>query len=134
MEAKKSSEIIKNAEIIYPELSRKIVGAAFNVLNALGCGFLEKVYENALVVELMSMGLKCTQQVPFKIIYKSVEVGLYVADLVVEDRVLLELKAVDAVTPVHKAKTMNYLHCSKLRLAIIMNFARPRLEYERIVL
>ena len=126
--------MLKNARIVYPEMSKRIMGAAFNVSNSLGCGFLEKVYENALVVELTDSGLQCEQQVPYKIYYKQREVGTYVADIVVDRRVLLELKAVDKITAVHRAQAINYLKASGLKLAIIMNFAKPRLEYERIVL
>ena len=94
-----------------------------------------KVYENALLVEIESQGLHCTTQAPFNIIfYRDKKVGVYVADIVVEDRILLELKAVRAIEPVHRAQVINYLRASGLKLGIILNFARPKLEFERIVL
>ena len=124
----------KEKDIVFPELSRRIMAAAFNVLNTLGCGFLEKVYENAMVVEMRDQDLSSVVQVPFDVKYRDETVGTYVADIVVEDSVLLELKVAQKIDSVHRAQVMNYLKASGLKLGIILNFAKPKLEFERIVL
>ncbi len=120
---------------IYPEqaLTEKILEAAFAVHNALGAGFLEKVYANALALELRCQGLSCKQEVPLKVRYKDAVVGDYLADLVVERRVLLELKACAALDPIHEAQIMNYLRASSLQVGLLMNFGRPKLQYRRFV-
>jgi GxxExxY protein len=121
---------------IYPEqeLTQKILEASFAVHNALGAGFLEKVYSNALMLELRSMGLICNPEVAFKVRYKNVIVGDYSADLVVESRVLVELKACTGLDSVHEAQILNYLKASGIRVGLLMNFGKPRLEYRRFVL
>jgi len=121
---------------IYPEqeLTQKILEASFAVHNPLGTGFLEKVYGNSLSLELRQMGLVCAQEVPFKVKHKDVVVGDYSADLVVEKRVLVELKACTGLDSVHEAQILNYLKASGIRVGLLMNFAKPRLEYRRFVL
>jgi GxxExxY protein len=120
---------------IYPEqeLTGRILEAAFAIHNLLGAGFLKKVYENALLIELRSMGISCAAQQPLVVRYKGSVVGDYQADLVVEDRVLLELKACSALDPNHEAQIMNYLRASGLQVGLLLNFGRPRLEYRRFV-
>ncbi len=121
---------------IYPEqdLTQKILEASFAVHNALGAGFLEKVYSNALLLELRAMGISCESEVGFKVRYKNVIVGDYCADLVVERRVLVELKACTRLESVHEAQILNYLKASGIRVGLLMNFGKPRLEYRRFVL
>jgi GxxExxY protein len=121
---------------IYPEqeLTQKILEASFAVPNALGAGFLEKVYANTLSLELRQTGLVCAQEVPFKVKYKDVVVGDYSADLVVEKRVLVELKACTGLDSVHEAQILNYLKASGIRVGLLMNFGKPRLEYRRFIL
>ena len=120
---------------IYPEqdLTRKILEAAFAVHNTLGCGFLEKVYSNALLVELRNKDLRCEHEVPFKVMYKDVVVGDYCADLIVERRVLVELKACAGLESVHEAQILNYLKASSIQVGLLMNFGKPKLEYRRFV-
>jgi len=118
----------------YQELTGMILKSAFEVHNTLGCGFLEKVYEKALIYELKKKGLSLEVQKAIKIIYKGQEIGTYVADLVVEGKVIVELKVVDFLTSIHKAKALNYLKASGYEVALILNFAKPKLEYKRIVL
>ena len=120
---------------IYPEqaLTEKILEAAFAVHNTLGAGFLEKVYANALARELRDKGLSCEQEAPLKVRYKDAVVGDYSADVIVERRVLLELKACSALDPVHEAQIMNYLRASNLRVGLLLNFGRPKLQYRRFV-
>jgi len=114
------------------ELSGRVIGCAFNVLNTLGVGFLEKVYENALVVELRTAGLSVAQQRGITVEYKGVVVGEYVADLLVEDTLLVELKAVKALDDVHRMQCTNYLKAARLPLGLLLNFGKSRLEIKRV--
>jgi GxxExxY protein len=99
------------------QITETILGAAFEVTNLLGAGFLERVYERALVRELALRGLKAKQQVRFPIIYKNQLVGDYVADLLIEEQIIVELKCADALAEEHTAQCINYLKASKLTLA-----------------
>jgi GxxExxY protein len=114
------------------ELTASINGCAFRVQNTLGCGFLEKVYENALCWELAQAGHSARQQVPYKIRYGPIVAGEYVADVVVDDAVVVEIKACDAISVVHKAQAINYLKASGLRAGLVINFGHPRLEIRRV--
>ena len=127
------NKVIKK-EIIYKDLSYKIVGLAMQVYNTLGYGFLEKVYENALMVLLRKKGLKAEQQVPLTVYFEGEIVGDYYADIVVEDKIILELKSVEKIIDIHRAQALNYLKATGYRLAILLNFGKEKLEYERIVL
>src|SRR5262245_17487083 len=110
----------------------RIIGAAYEVSNVLGAGFLEKVYERALVRELTLRGLDVKAQVPFPIAYKSEVLADYIADLVVENQILVELKCVDAFAPEHMAVCINYLKVSGLHIALLINFKHPRVIWQRI--
>jgi len=116
------------------EVTHRILGCAFTVSNQLGCGFLEKVYENVLAHELRKAGLKVVQQHALQVFYDGVVVGDYNADLLVEDRVLVELKAAKALDEVHMAQCLNYLRATRLSICLLMNFGKPKLEYRRLVL
>src|SRR5271154_830498 len=120
---------------IYPEqdLTQKILEGAFVVHNTLGCGYLEKVYSNSLLMELRQMGFASEREVPFKVKYKDIVVGDYCADLIVEHRVLAELKACTGLDSVHEAQILNYLKASGIQVCLLMNFGKPRLEYRRFV-
>lgn len=115
------------------ETTNRIIGAAFVVANAIGSGFLEKVYENALVHELKKSGLSVEQQKPVRIIYDGIVVGEYVADLVVQGSVIVELKAVKALDEIHMAKCLNYLKATGLRVCLLINFGTPRLQIKRLI-
>ena len=115
------------------DLTQRIIGCAYTVINELGCGFLEKVYENALAHELRKAGLTTECQKAVDVYYDGVIVGQYVADLVVEETVLLEIKAVRALDDVHLAQCLNYLKATGLKIGLLLNFARPRLEVKRVV-
>jgi GxxExxY protein len=115
-------------------LSERIIGCAFTVANTLGSGFLEKVYENALAYELRKSGLVIEQQHDLVVRYDGVIVGEYVADLFVEDTVLVELKAVRELDDVHRAQCLNYLKAAGLRLCLLINFGKPRLQVKRLML
>ena len=115
------------------ELTERIIGCAFRVSNTLGCGFLEKVYESALAHELRKNGLEVTQQQAISVSYDGVSVGEYVADLLVEGAVLVELKAVRQLDSVHLAQCMNYLKATGLKICLLLNFGKQRVEIKRIV-
>jgi GxxExxY protein len=110
-----------------------IIGASYEVGTVLGPGFLEKVYERALLRELALRGLTAQCQVVFPVLYKNHPIGEYLADLVVEDRVIVELKCVDSFSNEHMAQCINYLKASNLRLALLINFQKPRVEWKRII-
>jgi GxxExxY protein len=115
-------------------LSGQVIGCAFTVLNALGAGFLEKVYENALALEMRAAGLKVVQQFGMKVQYRGVVVGEYFADLIVEDALLVEVKAAKALDGAHHMQCTNYLKAAGLHLCLLLNFGRPRLEIKRVAL
>jgi GxxExxY protein len=122
------------AEIIYKELSYAIVGAAMEVHNILGPGFLEKVYQEALAHEFSLRGIAFEPQKPLPVYYKGVLVGDYQANFVVEDSVIVEIKALAALATAHAAQTRNYLAATGFRLAILCNFGEKSLHYERVTL
>jgi GxxExxY protein len=115
-------------------LSKRIIGCALTVLHALGTGFLEKVYENALLHELRKAGLAVSQQHRMVVQYDGVVVGDYTVDLLVDHIVLVELKAAKGIDEIHLAQCLNYLKASGLHLCLLLNFGKPRLEIKRIVL
>ena len=118
----------------HEELTRRILKCAFAVQNSLGCGFLEKVYENAMMVGLRKEGLKAIQQVPLRVHYEGFLVGDYVADIVVENTVIVEIKATEDNPKIHIAQVLNYLKATKLPVGLLLNFGRPRLYYRRLTL
>ncbi len=101
-------------------------------MNKLGCGFLEKVYENALAHELRKAGLSVAQQYRIKVRYDDIIVGEYTADLLVDGAVVVELKAVKALDSIHTAQCINYLKASGLQLCLLLNFGKPRVEVHRV--
>ena len=113
-------------------LTERIIGCAFKVGSKLGCGFLEKCYENALAYELRKLGLKVEQQVPLKVWYDDVVVGEYFADLLVEGTVIVELKAISGLDPIHSAICINYLAACRLPICLLINFGK-RVDVKRIV-
>jgi len=123
-----------NKNIIYKELSYRIVGLAMEVHNKLGFGFLEKVYENALMVLFQKEGIPAQQQATITVYFEGKVVGDYYADILVDDRIILELKAVDRIVDVHRAQALNYLRATGIKLAIILNFGKSSFEYERFVI
>jgi GxxExxY protein len=114
-------------------VSGRIIACAYEVVNKLGCGFLEKVYENALAHELRKTGLAVVQQHPVRVVYDGVVVGDYVADLLVADEVLVELKAVKAFDDIHAAQRLNYLKATGKRVCLLINFGKPKVEVKRFV-
>lgn len=120
-------------EILYKDLSYKIVGAAMEVHRVLGPGFLEAVYEAALALELEAQGILFERQRHLPVLYKGQVIGDYIADIVVEDKIILELKAVSALTEAHRAQALHYLAATGLRLALLLNFGETSLHFDRIV-
>src|ERR1700722_8921278 len=127
------SKPISSSILMEGELKEKILGAAFKVQNTLGAGFLEKVYENAPSIELRKCGLAVESQKPFPVRYEGIVMGDYQADLVVSAKVVVEWKAVSNLDPVHEAQLMNYLKASGPRVGLLINFARPKQQYRRLV-
>ena len=129
-------EDMKDPEWLLPfnPITEKIIGCGFRVSNGLGHGFLEKVYENSLVHDMRKSGLMVVQQQPLKVTYDGVIVGDYVADILVEGCVLVELKAVRALDNVHMAQCLNYMKATGIRVCLLMNFGSPKLEWKRILL
>jgi GxxExxY protein len=119
-------------EIGVNRLSERVIGCAFRVLNTLGAGFLEKVYENALAHELRKYGLTVAQQHGITVTYDDVVVGAYNVDLLVDGTVIVELKAIKALDNAHTAQCLNYLKATGLHLCLFLNFSKSRLEIQRI--
>ena len=115
------------------EITEVVIGCAYTVSNTLGAGFLEKVYANALAHELRKAGLKVAQWQDVNVYYDGVVVGEYEVDLVVEDRLLVELKAVKALDDVHFAQCLNYLKATGHTLCLLINFGSPKVEVKRVV-
>jgi len=115
-------------------ITYKINAAVFEVNRILGAGFLEKVYENALLKELRNRGLKAESQVPLKVKYKGEIVGEYVVDILVEGKIIIELKAIDQLQNIHKAQLLNYLKATGIKVGLLVNFKYPRAEIKRMVL
>ncbi len=111
-----------------------VIGAAYEVANVLGCGFLEKVYERAFLHELKLRGIPARTQVNLPVSYKGARVGEYSPDLLVDGQLLVELKCVECFSNEHIAQCLNYLRASGLRFALLINFQHPKVEWRRIVL
>lgn len=116
------------------QLTYAINGAIFEVNRVLGPGFLEKVYENALLVELVENGIKAQAQVPIKVTYKEKIVGDYIADILVDDRVIVELKTIERIERIHEAQLLNYLKATGIKVGLLVNFKSKKAEIKRLVL
>ena len=108
----------------HQELSEKIIGAAYAIHKELGYGFAEKVYKNALAIQLEEVGLKCSCEVPLRVLYHGRTVGEYYADIVVEDKIIVEAKAVSRLDTVHEVQLVNYLKATGLTVGLLINFGR----------
>ena len=123
-----------NDELLLKDEVYQVVGAAMEVLNGVGHGFHEKPYENALVVEFGLRTIPFAQQPRYDILYKQVKVGEYVPDLIAFNAVVVDAKVIDAITDHERGRMLNYLRLTGLKVGIILNFKRAKLEWERIVL
>ncbi len=112
----------------------QIVGCAMDVLNGVGHGLHEKIYENALVVEFKLRGIAFDQQRRFAVVYKEVQVGEFVPDLITHGAIVVDAKVIDRVTDHERGQMLNYLRITKLRVAVLLNFKHAKLEWERVVL
>lgn len=121
----------RSSEARLSALSERIIGCAFRVSNSLGCGFLEKVYENALAHELRKDGLLVKQHEPIKVIYDGIAVGEYFADLLAADTIIVELKAAKEISEAFAAQCLNYLKATGLPLCLLLNFGKPRIDIKR---
>ena len=119
---------------LFKEETHRIIGCAFEVLNTLGHGLLEKPYENALVIEFQQQRVRYSQQPQFPVIYKSVQVGKYIPDLLVFDKIIVDTKVIEKIGSNEKAQIINYLKITVLRVGMLLNFKHAKLEWERIVL
>lgn len=115
------------------EITENIIGCAYKVSNTLGIGFVEKVYENALVVLTRQSGLTVEQQYPIKVMFEDIVVGEFFADLFVERRVLVELKAVSMLMQEHTAQALNYLRATGADVCLLINFGRSKIEIKRLL-
>jgi GxxExxY protein len=120
----------ENTILKYPEVTDQILNAFYTVYNTLGYGFLEKVYENAVIIELSKSGLNCLPQAPIRVVYDGNIVGEYFADILVEEKVIVEIKAVRNLIEEHEAQLLNYLKATAIEVGLLLNFGvRP--EFKR---
>jgi GxxExxY protein len=113
------------------DITESILVCGFEVSNELGIGFLESVYENALIIALRQKGMRVDQQVPLSVSFRGEPIGRFQIDLLVDHQVIVELKAAKSLAPEHQMQTLNYLRASGLPVALLMNFGTPKLEYRR---
>jgi len=118
--------------MLFEELTRKILEVCFEVSNELGSGFLESVYQNALMIALTEKGLSAKSQEPLSVQFHSQPVGQFYADILVEDKVIIEIKAVSVLTGEHQAQVINYLKGTGKEIGLLVNFGRPKVEYKRL--
>jgi GxxExxY protein len=122
-----------NVRLLLKEETHRIIGCAFEVLNELGQGLYEKLYENALVVEFSLRGIPCDQQRRFDVLYTGCSVGFFQPDLIVFSQVIVDTKTIERITAEERGKMLNYLKTTGLRVGLILNFKHPKLEFERLV-
>ena len=123
----------ENTKLLFKDETHQILGCAFEVLNEVGHGLHEKIYENALVVEFKLREISFAQQRRYPVVFKGVQVGEYVPDLIAFDAVIVDTKTIDRITDHERGKMMNYLRKAKLRVGLILNFKHARLEWDRVV-
>ena len=122
---------MQDQRLKYSELTHSIIGCTMDVINELGSGFLESVYEKAMMVALMEIGLSVQSQKPLKVHFREKLVGEFYADLLVEEKVMVELKTVKALAPEHEAQIINYLHGTGIEVGLLINFGNPKLDFKR---
>ncbi|MFI5174630.1 MAG: GxxExxY protein [Terriglobia bacterium] len=118
--------------LLHEETTGQILVSSFEVINELGAGFLEGVYEKALAIALREKGLRVQVQFPLRVIFRGQCVGEYFADLLVEDKVIVKLKAVKVLAPEHLAQVINYSKATSIKVGLLINFGHPKLEYRRL--
>jgi GxxExxY protein len=120
-------------ELLEKDLTEQIIAASYEVTYELGCGFLESVYQNALLISLAERGLTAVQEMPLKIQFHGKPVGDFYSDITVEKRVIIEVKAVRCLLSEHEAQLLNYLKATGIPVGLLINFGKPRLEWRRRV-
>jgi len=121
-----------NNQPLYFELTQTILGCCFDVMNELGSGFLESVYKNALFITIKEKGLKIEAEKRFEVIFRGQKIGLYIADLIVEGNVIVELKCCESLLGEHQAQLINYLKVSDISVGLLVNFGKRKVEYKRL--
>lgn len=124
---------MRTGELLYEDLSEKIIGAAMTVLNELGPGLNEKIYENAMVLELHARNMQAAQQTSFPVHYRGRFVGKLITDLIVDDLVVVETKVVENFDETHVAQTLSYLAITGVQLGLLLNFRQATLKWRRVV-
>ncbi len=124
---------MENSNYLHSALSDKILNAFYNVYNTLGFGFLEKVYENAMMIELDRMDLYCQQQQHIDVFYENEKVGDYFADIIVENKIIIELKAAETLIPEHEAQLVNYLRATDIEVGLLLNFGKIPQHKRRVL-
>ncbi len=119
-------------ELLHKNITDKIIRAFYNVYNELGFGFLEKVYERSMVIELRNMGLECESQKKIDVYYKNKNVGDYYADIIVENKVIVELKAAEGIIKEHEAQLLNYLKATNIEVGLLLNFGNKP-KFQRLI-
>lgn len=114
----------------YRDLTEKIIGCFYKVYNELGSGFVESIYEKAVMIELESIGLFVESQKEIKVYYKGLEVGIFKSDIIVENKVIIELKAVNSLIKVHEVQLVNYLKSTGIEIGLLVNFGK-KIEFKR---
>ena len=121
----------QDRELKHAPITKAVLGCAFEVINELGAGFLGSVYEKALLLALRQKGLSALSQHPVKVMFRGECVGDFCADIFVEEKVIVELKAVKTIAPEHQAQIINYLNATGIEVGLLINFGNPKLEYSR---
>ena len=129
---KRDEQDKEDKALLHSELTKTIIGCAFGVSNEIGAGFLESVYENALTIALRELGVAVRQQAPTSVYFRGQSVGTFYADLLVENRVIVELKAVSSLAQQHEAQLLNYLSATNIQVGLLINFGNPRIQYRRL--
>jgi len=136
MNTDKKPDLQSGENVRFPlkEETHRVIGSAFEVLNAIGPGLTEKVYENALVVEFGLQGIPCEQQRRFDVIYKENTVGSFIPDLIAFDQIIVDIKTIERISDEQRGQILNYLKITGLRVGLLLNFKHAKLEFERLVL
>lgn len=124
---------MNNSNYLHSDITDLILKAYYNVFNRLGYGFLEKVYENAMLIELKKLGLSCEKQKPIKVFYDDVQVGEYFADIVINECIIIELKATETLCPEHEAQLVNYLKATEMEVGVLLNFGKIPQHKKRVL-
>ena len=118
-------------DLPHSDLTKNILQCCFEVMNSLGCGFLESVYKNAPIVSISDMGLDVRTDKGFEVVFKNRKIGLFIPDIIVEDSVIVELKCCEHLQPEHQAQRINYLKVTDIHVWLLVNFGRRKLQYKR---